>query len=227
MINAPVAPWVLEGEGVVGLVRAAGGQEAGQRLRLPPGLDPAPGPLLVVAARWTGSPVGDYLELAVGQPARVGLRPGWCITTMVVDSPESRVGGRLNWGFPKELGSLAWESDAEQCSLRWAERDITVRGRPGRLVLPVLVPMRSVQRRSDGPVVVPARLRGLARLARVAIEVPEGDDLAGLAGSHRGLYVGSMRFVVRPARTPVGLTSSLRAPLRSPEPALSSSAPGD
>ena len=194
---------------------------------VPLGLVPLPGPVLLVAARYTGSPVGDYLELAVGEPARLGARPGWCITTMVVDSPDSRVGGRLNWGFPKELGTLLWEGDARECSLRWVERGITVSGTPGRVRLPVLVPVRSLQRRTDGPVVVPGHLRGRARLARITVDMPGDDPLAHLAGPHRGVHVGSMRFVVRPARSPVGLASTLRAPLRSPEPALSSTLPGD
>lgn len=223
MIDAPVAPWVLEGEVVAGLVRRSRPESP----LLPAGLEPLPGPQLVVAARYTEAPVGAYLELAVGEPARLGMRIGWCITTMVVDSPQSRVGGQLNWGFPKQVGTLVWDGDAAACSLRWVERGITVTGRPRRIRLPVVVPMRSLQRRGDGPVVVPGRLRGMMRLARVAVDVPDDDPLAHLTGEHMGVHVGSMRFVVRPARAPVGLASTLRAPLRSPEPALSSTLPGD
>jgi len=194
---------------------------------LPVGLHRIPGPLLVAAARYTNTPVGAYMELAVGEPARLGMRPGWCITTMVVDSSDARVGGQLNWGFPKEVGSLVWEADGRDCLLRWVERGITVHGRVRSFAFPALIPTRNLQRRGDGPVVVPGRLRGLARLAKVTIEAPSGDPLAPIAGPHRGVHVGSMRFLVRPARHPVGLASSLRAPLRAPEPALSSTAPGD
>lgn len=213
-MQAPVAPWVLGGESLVALTRP------GRRPPLPHGLARLPGPVLVVAASYTGSPVGPYLELAVLEPARLGLRPGWCTTTMVVDSPDSRLGGRLNWGYPKELGTLLWSVDGEERVLRWAERDIEVRARPGRVSLPFLVPVRSLQRRDDGPVVVPGRLRGRARLARVDVTAPDDDPLAALSGRHPGVSVAGMRLLVKPARHPVGLTSTLLAPLRAPAPAL-------
>ena len=182
---------------------------------MPHGLRRVPGPTLIAAVRYAGSPVGPYLELAIGEPARLGPRVGWCITTMVVDSSASRLGGRASWGFPKELGTLAWDRDGDERVLRWAERQVVVRGVPGRLRLPALVPVRALQRRGDGPVIVPGRLRGVARLARVTVEAPTDDPLAPLAGHHRGVTVDGLRFVVRPARQPFGLTSSLRAPLSS------------
>jgi hypothetical protein len=215
MTDAPVAPWVLTGESLVGLARCR--SPLGP---MPAGVHRLPfGPCLVVAVRYDGSPVGPYVELAIGEPARVGLRPGWCFTTMVVDSAGSRLGGRANWGFPKDLGSLVWESDGGERSLRWVERDLTVRGKPGRFALPVLVPVRALQRRADGPVVVPGRLRGRGRMTRVTVETAPGDPLAPLAGRHPGVHVASMRFTVRPAGAPVGFYSSLRAPLRAPVPA--------
>jgi hypothetical protein len=223
-VSAPVAPWALQGESLVALARCRSGVGAGA---LPAGTRRLPGPCLVVANRYVDSPVGPYLELAIGQPARLGPRPGWCFTTMVVDNADARKGGQLNWGFPKELGRLLWRHDGDERELRWVERDLCVRGVPGRLVLPFLVPMRSLQRRADGPVVVPARLRGRARTASVVVYAPQDDPLSGLAGTHRGLHLSSMKYVVRPARHPVGIASTLLAPLRAPEPALVSSAPGD
>jgi hypothetical protein len=221
-MSAPVAPWALQGESLVALARCR--TSVGS---LPSGVHRLPGPCLVVANRYTDSPVGPYLELAVGCPAAMGPRPGWCYTTMVVDNADARKGGQLNWGFPKELGKLLWRQDGDERELRWVDRDLCVRGVPGRLVLPFLVPMRSLQHRADGPVVVPARLRGRGRTASVTVYAPQDDPLAGLSGTHRGLHVSSMKFVVRPARRPVGVASTLLAPLRAPEPALVSSAPGD
>ncbi|MCU1485703.1 MAG: hypothetical protein JWN67_2449 [Actinomycetia bacterium] len=221
-MSAPVAPWALQGESLVALARCP--TSTGP---LPAGMRRLPGPALVVANRYTDSPVGAYLELAVGCPARLGIRPGWCFTTMVVDNADARKGGQLNWGFPKELGKLLWVQDGDERELRWVDRDLCVRGVPGRFVLPFLVPMRSLQHRADGPVVVPARLRGRARPASVTVYAPQDDPLAGLAGTHRGVHIASMKFVVRPARHPVGFASTLLAPLRAPEPALVSSAPGD
>lgn len=214
-MTAPFAPWVLSGESLACLVRRPTPARP-----LPFGIERLAGPSLVVAVCYTGSPVGPYLELAVGEPARLGMRPGWCITTMVVDSAESRMGGRLNWGYPKELGSLTWHAEGRQRTLRWAERDLEVTGRATRLRLPFLAPVRSLQRRGDGAVVVPGRLRGRGCLTSVSVTVPPGDELADLGGPHPGVHVAGMRFLVRPARQPIGFTSSLRAPLRAPEPAL-------
>lgn len=200
----------------------------GPRPDLPPDLDALPGPCLVIAARYDHSPVGAYRELTVGEPARLGARPGYCITTMVVDSADSRLGGRLNWGFPKELGTLRWEAEGEQRGLVWEERKVSVRAVPAGPAMPVVLPMRCLQRRADGMVVVPGRLRGRARVSRVEVEAVDGDLLEGLAGRHRGLLVAGLHLRVDPARMPTGLTATLRAPLRAPEPALSwGNPPGD
>lgn len=214
--EAPHAPWVLGGESL--LAMASPGRPVGD---LPEGLARLPGPCSITAARYDDSPVGPYRELAVGQPARLGSRLGLCITTMVVTSVDSRLGGRVNWGFPKELGTLVWLDEGEDRILRWEERDIVVRATPVGPALPVLLPLRALQRRADGLVSVRGHARGRGRVARVEVTVPDDDPLAGLTGRHRGLLVAGMRLVVNPARRPVGLTATLRAPLRAPEPALS------
>jgi hypothetical protein len=61
----------------------------------------------------------------------------------------------------------------------------------------------------------------------VNVYVPQDDALAALNGNHRGAHISALRLVVRPARKPVGVASTLLAPLRAPEPALSSTLPGD
>jgi hypothetical protein len=146
------------------------------------------------------------------------------MTTMVVNVPDARVGGVVNWGFPKVLGTLRWSIDGEERSLRWEEGDVVVRGRTTGVPLPMLVPLRAVQHRSDGPVVVPASILGTARLGRVQVDVATDSPLTGLAGLHLGAFVAGMRFNVDPARVPAGLTSTLRAPLAAPEGALTSAA---
>lgn len=215
--SVPHAPWTLTGECVAGLARWRG-----SRPPLPDGLARLPGPCLVVAASYADSPVGPYCELAFGAPARLGARPGWCITTMAVTSTDARVGGRVNWGFPKELATLRWSVEGDGRRLEWLERGIVVVGQPSAFGLPAWVPVRTLQRRADGPVVVPGRLSGRARIGRVVVETTATDPLASLAGRHRGVVVRGLRFVVAPARVPSGLTSTLRAPLRAPEPAMSS-----
>lgn len=177
---------------------------------------------MVAAVRYTGSPVGPYLELAAAQPARLGGRFGWCVQVMAVDSDQSRVGGRLEWGFPKQLATLRWEERGPERVLTWEERGVVVRGRPYGVALPGLVPVRALQHRGDGPVVVPGRLRGMGRLATVHVEVdPErGADLVPLAGRHPGLVVDGMQLVIRECRTPAGLVAALRSAQSVPKAAL-------
>lgn len=216
-MTAPHAPWSLTGECIVAWARWRGPRAN----ELPGDLRALPGPCSITAARFESSPVGPYLELAVSEPARLGARPGMCITTMVVDSQDSRVGGRLNWGFPKEMGTLSWDGSGDERTLVWEERKVRVHAAPGGPSLPVFLPMRALQRRADGMVVVPGRLLGRARVSRIEVETAEGDALSGLAGRHRGLLVAGLKLVVDPARRPYGLAATLRAPLRAPEPALS------
>ncbi|MCA1656985.1 MAG: acetoacetate decarboxylase family protein [Actinobacteria bacterium] len=213
----PHAPWDLGGECILGL--------AGGRLTtghdLPEGLHRLPGPCSFVASRYDDSPVGPYRELAVGEPARLGARVGMCITTMAVTSVDSRLAGRVNWGFPKELATLVWLHEGDARVMRWEERGIVVRATPSGPTLPVMVPLVALQRRADGLVTVRGGMRGRGHLARLEVTVPPDDPLAGLGGTHRGLLVSGMRLVVNAARRPVGWSTTLRAPLRAPEPALS------
>ncbi|HEX2039450.1 MAG TPA: hypothetical protein VHF47_06920 [Acidimicrobiales bacterium] len=216
MHEAPHAPWSLRGEVVVAWARRAAGAPA-----LPDGLHLLPGPALVFGVRYTDSPVGPFCELAVGLPARLGLRPGFCLVEHVVSEPAAKVGLRCNWGFPADVGRLTWVADAEQRVLRYEDRGLVLRMAAIGPRLPVLVGMRSVQRRGDGPVLVPRRLTASARFARGVVDVPADDSLAWLGGSHGGLVLSAARLVVRPARHPLGLLSSFRAPLRAAEPGLS------
>src|SRR5205823_665885 len=202
----------LLGEAIVGVVSGRHRRQFGGERKMPPGIAPLPGPAIVAAVHYTASPVGPFLELAVLEPVRLGLRPGLCVTTSVVSVPAARAGGRLGWGFPRQLGRLTWSADADVRCLRWDDRGIEVQGRPARGSLPVLLPVRSLQRRGDGPVVVPGRFRGMAHGARLEMIVPDDDPLAAMAGRHRGFVLGGLRLLLRPARRPTGLLSSLRAP---------------
>jgi hypothetical protein len=221
--DAPGAPWSLTGEAVVTLARPRSGPDLPSVPALPAGVHPAPGPWTLVGARFDSSPVGPYLELTVGGPARSGLHVGLCVTTMVVDSGASRVGGRSNWGFPKELGTLHWTQAAGDGvqSLHWAERDIEVSAEAHGPRFPVAVPMRALQRRGGEVVLVPSRLFGWGRAARVSVTTPPSDPLAALAGDHRGLVVSGLRLVVDRPRRPSGLGATLRARQAAPEAALS------
>lgn len=185
-------------------------------------------PAAVIAVAYQDSPVGPFHEFAVGVLARIGLRPGLSVVLQVVDAPEARKAFRQHWGLPTELGTFLWSRDGEERTMRWEERGIVLRGTPVGFRIPMALPMRSVQRRSDGPVVLPRRLGCLMRLARTTVDVapPLNDqevDLAWLNGPHPGAMLNHMRMVAGLARHPAGALSSLRAPAvagTSAEPAL-------
>lgn len=181
-----------------------------------------PGPAALAAVRYTDSPVGPYLELSLGVPARLGLRPGLCVVLQVVSEPNARLGYRQNWGLPASTGRLSWFADGDQRVLRCEEPGIELRGIPVGPAVPAIVPVRSVQRRADGPVVLPRSFLALTRLARVVVSVDDGADgpWAAVAGPHPGAVMAGVRIVARPARHPTGFLSSLRAPLRVAEPAM-------
>ncbi|HEY4376361.1 MAG TPA: hypothetical protein VGM93_04355 [Acidimicrobiales bacterium] len=207
MTSAPFAPWLLRGEAIVAWARCHGRHSV-----LPDGVQRAMGPSLLTATRFTSSPVGPFLQLAIAEPARIGLRFGWCLTTVVVDNPQARVGHHLNWGVPATLGSLRWLGRDERRELVWQERDLILRAEAHGPAVPIVFPLRAIQRRPDGPVVVPGHLGGRARLARPALHTVPGDDLAPLAGEHLGVLLEGVSQVVREARHPVGLRATLLAP---------------
>lgn len=219
------APWMLRGEAIIVAVRrrsigaAAFTAAVGE---IPAGLARIPGPIVVVAERFDHSPVGPYISLAFGQPARLGLRPGLCFTRMVVNNADRRTVGRLNWGFPGEVGVITWTSDADVAVVRWEEGDIELRcPRRSRAGVPMLLPLRSLQHRADGPVVVPVRMWGRLHAARTEVVATAGDPLAVLSGTHGSVWMAGVRTVIHPARHPAGRLSSLQAPLRAPEPGWS------
>src|SRR5687768_9071554 len=90
-------PWRMAGECVVGWVA---GVASPLRGLLPRGVRPLPGPAVVVAASYSSSPVGPYLELSVGLPARLGLRPGLCVVFELVSLADARLAHREHWGLP-------------------------------------------------------------------------------------------------------------------------------
>lgn len=182
--------------------------------RLPTGLSPLPGPAAVIAARYDHSPVGPYLELSLAEPARLGMRAGMCVTSMAVTSELARAACREHWNFPAELAAMRWAAEDEERSLVWEDRGIAVRGRPRGPWLPGVVPLRTLQGGAAGPVVVPRRLGSRLRLAEVDVDVPDGDGLASVRGSHPGAITTGLRMVSRPARRPAGMLSSI--PLRMP-----------
>jgi hypothetical protein len=194
-MSAGHGQWALRGEAMVAFTA-----RRPQRPSLPRGLSTVPGPAMVTATRYTESPVGPFLELAVAEPVRLGVRVGWCRTLVVVDRDDVRLGDRLQWGFPAERGLLRWFVRDEERELVWDDRDVVVRGRGFGPPFPYLSPQRTLQQRNTAPVVVPGHVRGMARAARVTVQTMPGDALVGLAGHHLGLVVSGLHRVWRDAR---------------------------
>lgn len=218
------APWRLRGEAVIATARGSGDRRRRSSYEaLPAGLAPLGGPTVIVLERYEDSPAGPFVALSVGRPARIGLRPGICFTVMAVDNHDRLTAGRLNWGFPGEIGTLTWDaSSGDRTVVRWVERGLSVEvWQHRRLVVPGVVPVRALQRRADGPVVVPTRYWGRLHPARISVVVPDDDPLQPVSGEHGGIWVKGLRGVVRPARHPRGLLSSLPAPSTAPEPGWS------
>lgn len=162
-----------------------------------------PGPGAVVAVRYQSSPIGPFTELSVIEPVRRGPRLGMAVTLSVVDDERARRHGRANWGFPRELGSLRWSSVAGTIQLRWDEEELVLKADTRRIYAPLVVPLHLLQRRGPSPLIVPVSLRGLARWARIDIEVPAECPLGPLAGRHGGVVVSAQQVRIEPARGPL------------------------
>ena|GEM_PF-1308485 len=217
MTNArPETQWSLLGEAVI----AFGRRLPRRAMPLPPGIHGLPGPTAIVAERFADSPVGPYVSLSIGRPARLGLRPGYFFGLSVLNNGDARRLGRRYWGFPHELGNVVWGIDGDRRSVIWEERGIELRFGAGRRPLPILLPVRSLQQRSDGPVVVPSRLRAMARKTVIDVEMADDDPLVSLSGRRGGFVLSGMLLRRHPARHPLGMFATLRAPLGSPEPGV-------
>lgn len=105
------------------------------------------------------SPVGPYEEYAIVTVTRRGPS----VTVMEVTSEASRLGGRVNWGFPKVVGSL--QSGWRQGSWWFRHQEKNCRVRPIGPPMPFRLSAFTVQELSGTPVRVPTRATGSARLA--------------------------------------------------------------
>src|SRR5437868_3497721 len=101
MSSVPDAQWVLSGEAVVAYCRRPH-RRAGLPV-LPHGIRSLPGPLAIVVQNVVDSPVGPFVSLAIGEPVRLGLRPGYFFGLSAVNNADVRRLGQLQWGFPHEL----------------------------------------------------------------------------------------------------------------------------
>jgi len=215
---SPAEPWALVGEVIV----AAVGRR-GRRIGPPAsGLEPIPGPALLIAARYQASPVGPFLEVSLLEPARLGPRPSWSVTRSVVDQTRALADARRSWGVPREVGSLRWEGDGRRVRVASVEQGLVLTAAWHPVALPIAVPVRALQRGLDGPVSLRLRLRGLGYPARVDVSVAAG-PLEVLRGRHRGLFVASPRVWIGPARPVDRVPGRLVTPRRVPDPGVAGS----
>ncbi|MDQ3815544.1 MAG: acetoacetate decarboxylase family protein [Armatimonadota bacterium] len=109
--------------------------------------------------RYDDSPVGPYNELALG----VLTRHGPSVIGMWVTSEASLIGGRANWGYPKQLANLRWEREGERVVFQANGRVWQVR--PWGPVISLGLKLWTVQILNDQRVRVPLHVQGRARLA--------------------------------------------------------------
>lgn len=117
---APPAPWHLTGSGAILLYRFPRPWALAHGL-VPDALRGAfvGGVGAVMLVDYSSSPVGPYCEaLFIPGLFRLDGRLAFSITRIVVSSEASVLGGRANWGLPKELA--AFELNGERFSVRQA-----------------------------------------------------------------------------------------------------------
>ncbi len=172
------------------------------------------GALMVV--RYRSSPVGPYDELlftpgryAVNVQGR--LERHWSVTRIFVSSSESVLGGRRNWGLPKELAELdvragrGGSSEAVTCTAN-GRRVFRAELRALGPRLPAVTwPWRFslVQERQGFCFVTRVRATGWIRPARIAAIWGDGTRFPDLADLRPVLAVRVARFRMTfpPART--------------------------
>ncbi|HWV84937.1 MAG TPA: acetoacetate decarboxylase family protein [Capillimicrobium sp.] len=192
---APPAPWPAVADAVVWLHRAAPGATLLQLgdLRGRPAI-----PLTVGAfIRYRETPVGPYDEI-LAAPVVLAERPLPAATVpfIAVDSLASLRGGREQWALPKTLARFTFAGDTARAEGDGWSVAARVRARPREL--PVALALRDRQPLpGGGSALVDIRLRGRARLGRVAVTA-EGPELPSwlLPGPHPALVIrgGRMTF---------------------------------
>ena len=111
--------------------------------------------------RYDGSPVRAYCELWEAYPTLLGPT----ITRMLVTSEASRQGGRLIWGYPKEVAPLVWQDEVDD-RVTFRHNRQTWRVRPLGPSLPLKLRAWTVQNLDGQRVKVPCHIAGRMRLAR-------------------------------------------------------------
>lgn len=171
-VSFPPAPWHLRGRMWAGLFRTDA------PVPLPAGLKRVLGArwLVVLLVRYEPGGTLHYDELALGIPARRGLRLGLWVDALWVSDAAGMWGGRRIWGLPKQMARFDWEEDGSTARVEDATGTVaafTLDRPAARLPVPWL-PAPFWGRREDASwTFTPARLHG-ARLGRGGMRRIEG-----------------------------------------------------
>jgi hypothetical protein len=128
-VAAAPAPWRLEGDGWVLLLRLPAELRRDSR-HIPPELADFElgGPAVLMFVDYSSSPAGPYRELLFmpGRFTLPGGRKAWSVTRIYVSTWDSVVNGRRNWGIPKDLARFERSAtgDGELLSVRVAETEV-------------------------------------------------------------------------------------------------------
>lgn len=203
----------MTGETIATLARIPSEQRS-----LPEGVSSMPGPALLLATNVTDSAFGHYLELMIGESARIGAKVGWCITKVIVNKVEVELALRSGWGFPARQGRLSWRDRDGNPELCWLDREISVEAVCHGPAVPSYFPLTALQRAAGESRAAAGRIIGRGRVASARVHVLPGDDLGHLSGAHPALVIRGARFVLGPAKEPRFLPRLARA--SAPEPAM-------
>lgn len=196
----PSPPWRCVIDGVVWLHRAAPGSVSA----LPAAWRSRPGlPLTFgMVVTYRENPVGPYDEV-VASPRLLGFDRGvpvGYIPFIAVDSVTSVHGGRAHWALPKTLADFTGSPGGPRTEVQGDGWRLSVRPRPVGPRFPYASLFAGRQPSPLGAE-LPMRLsvRGMARLARVDVEVESKHDLATwlTPGRHWGLLLKGARLTVR------------------------------
>lgn len=203
--TAPGPPWRCRVEAVLWCHRAgrASSDALPQAFR-PCAAVPATFGMMI---RYSSSPVGPYTEVA-GSPRLIRSRPPRGaqvhVPFMAVDSLASLRGGRANWALPKALAEFSGRpADGAPMSGSGAGWHVEVAPRAYGPRVPFAAACGVTQLRADGSApFVWARFAGLARLARVDVDVASTGSLARWLqpGRHAGVVITRARLTVGPPR---------------------------
>ncbi len=201
-------PWVLHGRGFILLYRFPGEFIRNSCLLPASWLNRHwSGFGYVILVDYHDSPVGPYRELLlIPGSANFGSYRRKTITKIYVDSPESMVNGRRNWGIPKELATFHWRHEGKYhyITVNTSEGSLDVVLQTGFIAFPIttrILPLRLLQELDQRQFEVNPSGSGMARLSFLKKITISGSIFPDIQNHHpiAGLYVQPFKMIFPPA----------------------------